>query len=267
MKVLIIEDEPFAQQEMKRLLNKCTPTLEVLAVLDSVEDAVSWFKNNEAPELIFADIELSDGSSFEIFKQVSIKAPVIFTTAYNEHALRAFKLNSIDYLLKPIDEDALQNAITKLVSLKSQFSDIKENQTSIEETAILAISQDRLESLLGMNKKTFKSRFMVSMANDRIGYVDTADIAYFYAHDSTCFLVTNDKRQYFINYNLEQLEQQLDPMNFFRITRKFITQIGAVVEVHRHFNSRLKVFLNPPVSDEVLISRVKVPEFLKWMDI
>jgi two-component system, LytTR family, response regulator LytT len=260
MKVLIVEDEPFAQQEMKRLLSKCMPEIEVLTVIDSVEDSIAWFRSNSAPDLILLDIELSDGSSFEIFNHVSVSAPVIFTTAYNEHALRAFQLNSIDYLLKPIEEESLQAAINKLLSLKDHFATNTESKSGL-------ITPEKIQALVKLSGKPYKTRFMVSMANDRIGYVEVSDIAYFFAHDSTCFLVTYDKRQHILNYNLEQLEQILDPHRFFRLSRKYITQIDAVAEVHRHFNSRLKVLLNPPVNDEVLISRVKVPEFLKWMDI
>jgi DNA-binding LytR/AlgR family response regulator len=274
MKVLIVEDEPFAQQEMKRLLSKCYPAMEIVAVLESIEDSVYWFQNNTAPDLIFLDIELSDGSSFEIFNQVDVVAPVIFTTAYNEHALKAFQLNSIDYLLKPIEEDTLQSAINKLTIMKDHFLGVKpadgttdDDNIEKEELSTGILTTEKLESLFGLSKKPYKTRFMVSMSNDRIGYIDVKDVSYFYAHDSTCFLVTADKRQYIINFNLEQLEQVLDPHRFFRLSRKYITQIDAVAEVHKHFNSRLKVILNPSVNDEVLISRVRVPDFLKWMDI
>lgn len=257
MNILIVEDEPLAQQEIKRLLSKVVPEAVIVGILDSVEDTVSWLQANPAPDMAFLDIELSDGSSFDIFERVDFKSPVVFTTAYNEYAIKAFKLNSIDYLLKPIDEEGLKASVAKLDQVKTYYQG-KENQS--------VFTQEVIESIKALSQAKFKSRLMVSMSNDRIGYVDVDNIAYFYANDSTCFLVTFDKRQHIINYNLETLESILDPKRFFRLSRKYIAQVEAIVEVHKHFNSRLKVIVNPPVNDEILVSRVKVPDFLKWLE-
>jgi DNA-binding LytR/AlgR family response regulator len=261
MKILLVEDEPFAQQELKRMLKKFDSSIEILATLDSVEETVSYLKSEIQPDLVFMDIELSDGSSFEIFTQVKVTIPVIFTTAYNEHALKAFKVNAIDYLLKPIEEEALFAAITKYKDIKEQYA----SPNSLTETDELEPISNRFENLLKFASSTYKSRFLVTIA-DKMRYIDVDDIAYFFAQDSTVFLVTKEKRQFIINYNLEELEQHLNPRTFFRLNRKYISSITAINDVQRHFNSRLKVSLNPAVSDEVLVSRVKVPELLSWLD-
>jgi len=261
MKILLVEDEPFAQQELKRMLIKFNPDITILDTLDSVEETVEFFKSDAKPDLVFMDIELSDGNSFEIFRQVKVNVPVIFTTAYNEHALRAFKLNTIDYLLKPIEEEALFTAINKFKEIKEQYNPASDNN----ETDELQPLSNKFESLIKFVSNTYKSRFLVTMA-DKMKYIDVDDIAYFFAQDSTVFLVSKEKRQFIINYNLEELEQQLNPRSFFRLNRKYICSITAINDVQRHFNSRLKVTLNPAVTDEVLVSRVKVPELLSWLD-
>jgi DNA-binding LytR/AlgR family response regulator len=261
MKILLVEDEPFAQQELKRMLKKFDENLEILAILDSVEETVAFFKTEAKPDLVFMDIELSDGNSFEIFTQVKVTAPVIFTTAYNEHALKAFKVNAIDYLLKPIEEDALFAAINKFKEIKEGYA----GNPEVADTEEIEFNNERFENLLKYASNSFKSRFLVTMA-DKMKYVDIDDIAYFFAQDSTVFLVTKEKRQFIINYNLEELEQHLNPRTFFRLNRKYISSITAINDVQRHFNSRLKVSLNPSVTDEVLVSRVKVPELLSWLD-
>jgi len=261
MKILLVEDEPFAQQELKRMLKKFDANLEILATLDSVEETVAYFKTETQPDLVFMDIELSDGSSFEIFTQVKITVPVIFTTAYNEHALKAFKVNAIDYLLKPIEEEALFAAINKFKEIKESYAANPESGEN-EDTELIS---EKFENLLKYASNSYKSRFLVTMA-DKMKYVDIDDIAYFFAQDSTVFLVTKEKRQFIINYNLEELEQHLNPRSFFRLNRKYISSITAINDVQRHFNSRLKVSLNPAVTDEVLVSRVKVPELLSWLD-
>jgi DNA-binding LytR/AlgR family response regulator len=255
MKVLIIEDEPLAQQELRRLLTKCAPEVEVTACLDSVEDSVEWLSNTpEPPDLIFLDIQLSDGSSFDIFEQITVAVPVIFTTAYNEYALQAFRVNSIDYLLKPIEEEALGAALQKLSSLKDQFGGKKN----------AALSTQQLNSLLRQPRADYKTRFLTTLG-DRIRYVPVEQIAYFFAEDNTVYLVTQDRKKYVLDYTLDHLETLVDPKLFFRITRKYLTHIAAIGEVSRYFNSRLKVSLVPATDDEILISRVRVPGFLAWM--
>lgn len=253
MKVLIIEDEPLAQQELKRLLHRCQPQAEVLECLDSVEDSVAWLHKGPAPDLIFMDIRLSDGSSFEIFDQVAVSVPVIFTTAYNEYALQAFKVNSIEYLLKPIEENALQSALQKLSGLQKHFN---------AHTAPVNIQQ--LKQLLQLGKPDYKNRFAISLG-DRIRHVSSEQIAYFFAEDNTVFLVTTDKKKYVINYTLDELEALVDPQEFYRVSRKYMAHIRSIVEVNRYFNSRLKVTLTGCDDDEILVSRARVPGFLEWM--
>ena len=255
MKVLIIEDEPLAQQELRRLLTKCAPQVEVMACLDSVEDSVEWLSNTpQLPDLIFLDIQLSDGSSFDIFEQITVAVPVIFTTAYNEYALQAFRVNSIDYLLKPIEEEALGAALQKLSNLKDQFGG-KNNA---------ALSSQQLDNLLRQPRADYKTRFLTTLG-DRIRYVPVEQIAYFFAEDNTVYLVTQDRKKYVLDYTLDHLETLVDPKHFFRITRKYLKHIAAIGEVSRYFNSRLKVGLMPATDDEILISRVRVPGFLAWM--
>jgi DNA-binding LytR/AlgR family response regulator len=254
MKVLIIEDEPLAQQELRRLLTKCAPQVEVMACLDSVEDSVEWLSNTpQLPDLIFLDIQLSDGSSFDIFEQITVAVPVIFTTAYNEYALQAFRVNSIDYLLKPIEEEALGAALQKLSSLKNQLAGKS-----------AAFSPQQLDNLLRQPLADYKTRFLTTLG-DRIRYVPVEQIAYFFAEDNTVYLVTQDRKKYILDYTLDHLETLVDPRHFFRITRKYLTHIAAIGEVSRYFNSRLKVGLVPATDDEILISRVRVPGFLAWM--
>lgn len=252
MKVLIIEDEPLAQQELRRLLTRCAPQVEVVACLDSVEDSVEWLTHSEQPDLIFLDIQLSDGSSFDIFEQITVAVPVVFTTAYNEYALQAFRVNSIDYLLKPIEEEALSAALQKLNSLKDQLGG---KNTGFSQ---------QIDNRLRMPRSDYKTRFLTTIG-DRIRYVPVEQIAYFFAEDNTVYLVTQDRKKYVLDYTLDHLETLIDPRHFFRITRKYLAHISAVGDVSRYFNSRLKITLAPATDDEILISRVRVPGFLAWL--
>jgi DNA-binding LytR/AlgR family response regulator len=182
-----------------------------------------------------------------------VAVPVVFTTAYNEYALQAFRVNSIDYLLKPIEEEALGAALQKLSSLKDQLGGKN-----------TAFSPQQLDSLPGQPRADYKTRFLITLG-DRIRYVPVEQIAYFFAEDNTVYLVTQDRKKYVLDYTLDHLETLVDPKYFFRITRKYLTHIAAIGEVSRYFNSRLKVGLVPATDDEILISRVRVPGFLTWM--
>ncbi|RLD76228.1 MAG: DNA-binding response regulator [Bacteroidetes bacterium] len=255
MNVLIIEDEPFAQNELKRLLAAAISEITVLDCIDSIEDSVLWFKNNKHPELVFMDIQLADGLSFEIFNEVKITSPVIFTTAFDEYAIQAFKVNSIDYLLKPIELKALKNALSKLDELKKQYRGDS------------SISQNQLEKLLELSKtkQDYKSRF-ITRIGDQIKSIKTEDIAYFFAEDNEVFISTLNNRPFIIDYSLNQLSEMLDPKYFFRINRAYYININAIHKIHKFFNSRLKIELEPASDDTILISRVKVPEFLEWME-
>jgi len=254
MKVLIIEDEPFAQQELIRLLNEIDDSINVLKCIDSVEESVLFLKTEEQPDLIFMDIQLSDGLSFEIFDHTKVIAPVIFTTAFDEYAIKAFKFNSIDYLLKPIDETELQAAINKFNIQKKSVD---------KEGSYLTKSQ--LEELLGLYKPTYKTRLVVRLG-EKIRHIETNDIAYFFSEDKVSFIMTKEGKKFIINYTLEQIEKFIDPHIFYRINRQFIAHIKAIKTIDKYFNSRLIIGLEPEVEDEVLISRTKVTDFLNWLE-
>ena len=254
MKVLIIEDEPFARAELKRLIQATGWQMEVLGELDTVEDSVAWLRENPAPELIFLDIQLADGISFDIFRQVKVEAPVIFTTAYDEYALQAFELNSIDYLLKPVRKEMLEKALQKLVSLKKDRAG-----------GGIALSREQLESLLTASQPTYKSRLLVRVG-DNLKSVEMGNVAYFLAEDDVVFVLLKDGGRYIVDHTLNEMESLLDPKLFFRITRNCITSVNAIKKVSKYFNSRLLVELTPPAPDQLLVSRVRVPEFMKWMD-
>lgn len=258
MKVLIIEDEKFAQEELKRFLERIEDyKIEVLDCLESVEDAVEWFDSNDEPDLAFMDIQLSDGLSFEIFNQKQITCPVIFTTAFENYAIQAFKVNSIDYLLKPIEEKDLKSAIDKYNAIKNQFSPQKSP----------ALSSIQVEKLLNMSMESveYKKRFIIK-TGDRLRHVSVDDIAYFYSENDYTYLVAKENARFIIDYKLDELVELLDPNEFFRLSRKFITNIHSIKMVNKYFNSRLEVILDPEPKDQILISRVRVPEFLNWLE-
>lgn len=261
MKVLIIEDETFAQLELKRLLLLCRPDIEVVDCIDSVEEATEQIPKANI-DLIFMDIQLSDGLSFEIFTKINPSAPVIFTTAYDEYAIKAFKVNSIDYLLKPIEKESLNAALLKYEQLGEHY---RNNITPIlPETSQPTLQLHQIEQLLNLNQQQYKSRFMVSLG-EKIRHVSTEQIAYFFADGDMVCLVTTDKRKYAISYTLDQLECQLNPQDFFRINRTYIANIQAIGEITKYFNSRLKIALEPTPSEEILVSRARVQQFMQWL--
>jgi len=257
MKVLIIEDEPFAQEELRRLLQNIDGQIEIVEMIDSVEDSIEWLQLNEAPDLIFLDIQLADGLSFDIFKKTRVQSPVIFTTAYDQYAIKAFELNSIDYLLKPVEIKNLRKAYEKYKNIKAQFSGKAQEMVNI--------SRSQLEGLLERTKKEFKSRFVVRTGN-LIRHITTNDIAYFYAEDNVVFLITNNNERHIVEYSIEEISKALNPKEFFRLNRAFVTSINAINKVHKYINSRLKLELKPKCEKEAIISRKRVNDFLEWMD-
>lgn len=254
MNVLIIEDEPFAQQELIRLLRLCDGSIRVLDRIDSVEESIRWLQSHPWPDLIFMDIQLSDGISFEIFNELEMQAPVIFTTAYDEYAIRAFKVNSLDYLLKPIEEADLKKSLGKYQKLREMFR---------EKGSYL--SQNQVEDLLQLYKPSFKSR-LVSKMGSQILHLSVAEIAYLYSEDKITFVIMTNGKRYMLGYTLDQLERMLDPAAFYRLNRKYMAHVQAIDAIHKHFNSRLKVTLKPPVTDDILISRARVASFLEWLE-
>jgi DNA-binding LytR/AlgR family response regulator len=254
MKILIIEDEPFARTELIRLLDATGREFSILEQIDTVKDSVKWLGTHPKPELIFLDIQLADGISFEIFRQVNVTSPVIFTTAYDEYAIKAFQVNSIDYLLKPIRLEALESALKKLDDLRSAFS---QQNTGIE--------QRQLDNLLRMINREHKNRILIK-TGDQLKSVEMEEVAYFYAEDDVVFAMLKNKGRSIVDYTLNQLEAELDPKYFHRLTRGCIARINSIKKVSKYFNSRLLIELDPPMEEKLLVSRVNVPDFLKWLD-
>ncbi|MEM9919126.1 MAG: LytTR family DNA-binding domain-containing protein [Bacteroidota bacterium] len=252
MKVLIIEDEHHAQKRLLKLIQSLRPNVKAMGVFDSVEDTVEWLRENEEPDLLFMDIQLSDGLSFEIFSEVSIQAPVIFTTAFDQYAIKAFKVNSVDYLLKPIEEEELEKAIAKFESQQEQST-----STSYDPEKI----SDLLASL---TKREYQKRFLIK-TGQQMTYVQTEDIAYLYSENSLSFIQTLDNRKYSIDYTIDQLNDLLDPNLFFRINRKAIIRINALKKALPYFNNRLVLKVSPPAPFDLIISREKVRRFKQWM--
>ncbi|MFV8322930.1 LytR/AlgR family response regulator transcription factor [Flavobacterium sp. LB3P21] len=250
MMTIIIEDEKPAARLLQRKLEILN--IQVGVMLHSVEEAIDWFSNNEHPELIFLDIQLSDGLSFEIFEKIEIKSAVIFTTAYDEYALRAFKLNSIDYLLKPIDEDDLEIAVSKFKARLPK-----------QETVQLDFEQIK-KMLSNPFEKNHKKRFTVKIGQ-HLKVIATDEIECFFSENKGTYLHTFDNRNYLIETTLELLEQELDPKDFYRISRKFIIPLKAIKEIVVYSNSRLKVILPSYKEDEVIVSREKVSDFKNWI--
>ena len=253
MNVLILEDETLSAQRAKALLHEHDPTISVVETIDSVEDATDWLGKNPEPDLMLVDIHLSDGLSFDLFKKIQIKSPVIFTTAYDQYAIQAFKMNSIDYLLKPLDKSELGFALGK-------FKALTQERKSLLTTDIQRIVQ----SFQGSAKK-FKNRFLVKFG-DNIQFKNTDEIAYFFADDKITYLVSNEGRRFIVDYKLEQLEDLLDLNFFFRLNRKFIIRIDAVQKIKTLINSRLQVFLKPNFEQEIYVSKDKMSEFKSWLD-
>lgn len=248
MKVLIIEDELPAKVQLERLITNHYPHFEVVGHQSSVKGAIEWLQVHSV-DLIFTDVELSDGRCFEIFKSVTPDADLIFTTAYDNYAIQAFKVNGLDYLLKPISEEDFISAVEK---------SIRKHQKGVLDLSTIQ------ELILSKNKKEYKKRFSIRLG-DKIYIIQSDDIAYFYSEDKVTFLVTNDSKRHISDFSLDQIETMVDPECFFRISRGCIANISSIKSVSKHFNSRLKVILTPDICKEVLVSRIRVPEFMKWI--
>jgi DNA-binding LytR/AlgR family response regulator len=250
MKIIIIEDEKPAARLLQRKIEKLGYGITTL--LHSVEESLEWFQNNDHPDLIFLDIQLSDGLSFEIFEKIDIKSAVIFTTAYDEYALRAFKLNSIDYLLKPIDEEELATAISKFAN---QFQ-----ANSVSNLDFEAIKR----MLVNPVSKEYRKRFSVKIGQ-QIKVIDVVEIECLYSENKGTYIHTLDNRDYLIDSSLEVVEAELDPKNFFRISRKYIIPLHSVKEIQLYSNSRLKISLPTYKADEVIVARERVSDFKEWL--
>lgn len=249
MKVVIVEDEHYAAEKLVQLLLKTEPEIEVLEVLESVEDSINWFVSNPSPDLIFMDIQLDDGISFEIFEEVKVEAPVIFTTAFDKYAIRAFKVNSIDYLLKPIEQQTLETALNKFKRIYTEKQDFTEKVSKVIEQI----------------SKKYKSRFFIKVGT-RFQSVQTNEICCFFVEERNTFLKTTNGKTYDVDYSLEQLQKMLDPELFFRINRNYLANINCISEIISYSTNRLKIKLNDANEDGLIVSRDKVGEFKRWMD-
>lgn len=257
MNILIIEDEELAAKKLQKTLAAVREDAIVAGITHSIATSVDWLKSNPAPDLILMDIELADGQSFEIFEKFQVTCPVIFTTSYDEYAVKAFKVNSVDYLLKPIQKDDLKSALDKLDRVKKQYS---------ASTAAPAISVDQLvrELQQQLQPKEYRKRFLVKHVNKLVS-VEVSDIAYFFAENGLNFFVTKDNTKYMVDYLMDEIENMLDGESFFRINRSIIVTIDCIEKMEDYFGGRLILKVKPAFEKEVLVSREKVTDFKKWL--
>ncbi|MFT7162683.1 MAG: DNA-binding LytR/AlgR family response regulator [Bacteroidia bacterium] len=249
-RVLIIEDEFYAAQKLIRQLQNIDPEIEILDTLDSVDESVKWLKANEV-DLIFLDIHLGDDLSFKIFERINVKTPIIFTTAYDQYAIKAFKLNSIDYLLKPVNKKELEKALEKFHEQKLQSQAFDYNQL--------------LNSLQSEKNTSYQKRFMVYFG-DRVKSIPVEEIAYFFAEGKYAYLISKDDKEYIVDYTLEKLEGLVNKDEFFRINRQFIIRIDSISEMIAYTKGRLKIELQPSCKKEAIVSIEKASEFKKWLN-
>ncbi len=252
MKILIVEDEPLAAAQLAALIAGIVPDAKILAVCDTIESTLKWLSGNEAPDLAFFDIHLGDGISFEIFKRAELQIPVIFTTAYDQYALQAFKVNSIDYLLKPIDKTELASALHKFELL--------------HQTTSAKITPQLIQNLISsIGKPEYKKRFLVKIGT-HLRSIDTESVSYFYSYQKGTFLKSDDGRNYLLDQTLETIEQLVDPDKFFRINRKYLVSLSSIIDVISYSNSRFKLKVKDQEEDDFLVAREKVKLFKDWLE-
>lgn len=254
MKILIVEDEELAVKKLQKTLLSIDRMVEVVGVTDSIKSTVDYLKQNSAPDLILMDIELADGQSFEVFNMVQVKNPVIFITSYDEYALKAFKVNSVDYLLKPVQKDELEAALNKYKELN--------NTDNTKGTSDINNLIKELQSKL--QPKEYRKRFLVKQAQKLVS-IEVDDIAYFYSDGRLNFFKTRDNRKFVVDYTMDELSDMLDPDKYFRISRSFYVSVDAIDQIHDYFGNRLLLNLTPALDKEALVSREKVMDFKKWM--
>lgn len=252
MNLLIIEDEPQAASRLENLIVELLPQAKILGKIDSVKKAVQWFRENPSPDLTLMDIQLADGTGFEIFKQCDVRCPVIFTTAYDQYALQAFKVNSVDYILKPVDKSELNAALKKLTFFSRNSPEKEEMLRNIDEA-------------IRMLTKKFKSRFVIKVG-ERLKTVDVDEIRFFYSRDKATFCMTAENRNFILDYTLEQLEDMLDPEKFFRINRKYFVSAASIQDIISYTNSRLRLVLKGSDDGDIIVARERVQEFRDWLD-
>ena len=249
MNCLIVEDEKIAAERLKKLILDYDPGIHILAVTQSIKQSVDWFDTHAAPDLVFMDIQLSDGLSFEILEQIEPNFPIIFTTAYDEYALRAFKLNSIDYLLKPVVPEELKAAVDKYKAQKQ----------------VVEYPQHIFDSIIQGLTKNYKSKFVIKVG-EHLRVIPVNDIQCFYSMEKSAFLQNRQGRDYAINYSLDQVEELLDPEKFFRINRRYLVAFDAIKDIVSYSSSRLQIRLESTGSDDLVVSRERVQKFRKWLE-
>ncbi|MEP2026243.1 MAG: LytTR family DNA-binding domain-containing protein [Reichenbachiella sp.] len=250
MKVLIVEDEGIAAERLIQLLGQIDHTIEIVEHLDSVKSVVDWFQLNTSPDLAFFDIQLADGLSFEIFNQVDINCPIIFTTAYDQYAIEAFKVNSIDYLLKPMVTEDLQRALDK-------FNKQKSPTQSVDVSALMNLMQQQ--------NKSYKERFVIKVG-EHLKSVLTEDVEIFLSENKATYLLTKENKKFIVDFTLDQIQEAIDPKSFFRINRKYLIHIDGIKDIITYSNSRLKLELHHFNADDLIVSREKVALFKEWLD-
>ncbi|WP_103070852.1 LytR/AlgR family response regulator transcription factor [Aquimarina sediminis] len=255
IKIAIIEDELPAQRLLKETLQEINFDTKVIGCLNSIKSAVEWFQNNPHPDIVLLDIQLSDGLSFEIFKQAKVESAIIFTTAYDEYAIQAFKVNSIDYLLKPVEKDELKTAFEKYHNYNKQFIQKQNSNMDFSELA----------SLIKGKKIEYRKRFLIH-SNESFFHLPVEDIALFYSMQGITFAVTFEKREYPVNFSLENLKDHLQPDNFFKINRQFIVNIEAIKRVHSYFNGKLKLEIKLLLEEDIIVGKDKAASFKRWLD-
>lgn len=262
MNVLLIEDEDLAVRKLTKLLAEIDHTINIVGKAASVQESVEFLQNNPVPDLILMDIELADGQSFEIFDQVKVESPVIFTTSYDEYALRAFKVNSIDYLLKPIKRQELEAGLAKYNRLtKASEADPAKSQPGLDRDAIDSLVQQLRQQ---MQPSDYRKRFLVKHLQQWVP-VEVSDIAFFYSEEGTSLFKSRQNQKYSVDYTLDELEKMLDPERFFRANRQFIISVQCVQQINPYFNNKIKLTLTPAPDSEVIISREKATDFKKWL--
>ncbi|GAB4017827.1 LytTR family DNA-binding domain-containing protein [Spirosoma migulaei] len=278
MTILIIEDEEPTARKLQRLLGDIEPAIRVVGMTVSVDESVEWLRANPQPDLIFMDIELADGQSFDIFNQIPVTSPVIFTTAYDEYAIKAFKVNSIDYLLKPVKEAELRQALAKLQSMKQILLGLQgaggaeQGEKSLQASLATLLQHLQLSSPSDsvppaprpQPPAVFKDRFLIKQGQ-RLFSVPVEEVAYFFSRNKLTFIKTHDNHDWLLDHTLDELAQLLDPRHFFRLNRQVIADLKAVHKVYLYFNGKLKINLQPGFEEEVVVSREKASELKRWL--
>jgi len=257
MKILIVEDEDLAVKKIRKTLHEVDASADVVGVTDSITATVDWLESNPWPDLILMDIELSDGQSFEIFSRIQVKSAVVFTTSYDEYALKAFKVNSIDYLLKPIQKEDLEAALEKYKKMKEMYTSGDGNGSFNMDSLVKELQQK-------LQPKEYRKRFLVKHGQKLVS-IELDEIAYFFSDGRLNFFKTDDNRKFVVDYTMDELEDMLDPQRYFRISRAFYVSVRSISQIHDYFGNRLLLHLKPALDKEAIVSREKVADFKKWM--